>query len=197
MPTCTNIKVMLEISISYTNKLRVYMKLHYILLITLFTITACSSIEGEKKYPTGLERDGLDGNDIYSEKEGIFGTDGINILGGDDDNQSTDVITVNSYLWRASLDTVSFMPLASVDPFGGVILTDWYSDADKPNERYKLNVFVIGSQLRSDAIRVSAFQQKQSRGKWKDVKIGASVATKIEDAILTRARQIRIGQASE
>jgi hypothetical protein len=162
------------------------MKLHYILLITLFTVTACSGIEGEKKYPTGLERDGINGNDIYSEKEGIFGSDGFNI-----------VITVNSYLWRASLDTVSFMPLTSVDPFGGVILTDWYSDADKPNERYKLNVFVIGSQLRSDAIRVSAFQQKQSRGQWKDVKIDASVATKIEDAILTRARQIRIGQASE
>ena len=173
------------------------MKLHYILFITLLTVTACGGIEGEKKFPTGMDRDGVNGNDIYSEKESIFGEDGLNLLGGDDDNQSTDVITVNSYLWRASLDTVSFMPLASVDPFGGVILTDWYSDGDKPNERYKLNVFVIGSQLRSDAIRVSAFQQKQRKGAWKDVKMDASVATEIEDAILTRARQIRISQASE
>lgn len=173
------------------------MKIHFILFITLLTVTACGGVEGEKKFPTGMDRDGVNGNDIYSEKESIFGEGGISILGGDDDNQSTDVITVNSYLWRASLDTVSFMPLANVDPFGGVILTDWYSDADKENERYKLNVFVIGSQLRSDAIRVSAFQQKQIRGQWKDVKIDTSVATKIEDAILTRARQIRISQNAE
>ncbi len=173
------------------------MKLYFLLCLTLLTVTACSTIEGEKKYPTGMERDGVDQGDIYSEKESIFGQDGLSIFGDNEKEKSGDVITVNSYLWRASLDTVSFMPLASVDPFGGVILTDWYSDADKPNERYKLNVFVIGSQLRSDAIRVSAFQQKQSRGQWKDVKIGTSVATKIEDAILTRARQIRIGQASE
>lgn len=173
------------------------MKLNTVLLLTLLIVTACSGVEGEKKYPTGLERDGIDGNDIYSEKESIFGDGGLSILGGDEKETSSDVITVNSYLWRASLDTVSFMPLTNVDPFGGVILTDWYSDSDKSDERYKLNVFVIGSQLRSDAIRVSAFQQKKKRGTWKDVKIDASVATKIEDAILTRARQLRIAQTAE
>ncbi len=173
------------------------MKLQSLFLITLLFLGACSGIKGEQKYPTGLERDGLDQGDIYSEKESIFGDGGLSIFGDDDKNPSGDVITVNSYLWRASLDTVSFMPLTTVDPFGGVILTDWYSDADKADERYKLNVFVIGSQLRSDAIRVSAFQQKKTRGTWTDVKIDASVATKIEDAILTRARQLRVAKAAE
>ena len=166
------------------------MKKLFSILAVLLTITACSGIEKEAKYPTGAQRDGVH-DDIYAEKGSIFGDEGISLLGGKKD-QSTDVITVNSYLWRAALDTASFMPLTTVDPFGGVILTDWYSDESSPNERYKLNVFVIGSQLRSDAIRVSAFQQKQSRGTWKNSTVDPSVATKIEDAILTRARQIRV-----
>lgn len=165
--------------------------LTFVAFAAAILVSACSGVDREAKYPTGMERDGLD-NDIYAEKQGIFGEGGLAILGGKDDTAGTDVITVNSHLWRASLDTVSFMPLTNVDPFGGVILTDWYSDPETPDERYKLNVFVIGSQLRSDAIRVSAFQQKQTRGTWKDVKVDSSIATKIEDAILTRARQIRI-----
>lgn len=171
------------------------MKFAQIITITFLAtglLGACSSLEGEKRYPTGMDRDGSS-SDIYSEPESIFGEDGLSLIGGDD-KASTDVITVNSYLWRASLDTVSFMPLTNVDPFGGVILTDWYSDPDTPKERFKLNVFVIGSQLRSDAIRVSAFQQKQKSGKWVDVKVDPSIATKIEDTILTRARQIRVSQ---
>jgi hypothetical protein len=168
--------------------------------LTLFLLCAalfgCAGVQKEAKYPTGMDRDGVKQDDIYGEKESIFGEDGFRIFGDrkSDSAGSTDVITVNSYLWRASLDTVSFMPLTNVDPFGGVILTDWYSDPDKQDERYKLNVFVIGSQLRSDAIRVSAFQQKKKRGKWVDVNVDSSIATKIEDAILTRARQIRIAQ---
>jgi hypothetical protein len=82
-----------------------------------------------------------------------------------------------------------------VDPFGGVILTDWYTDPAEPDERYKLNVFVIGSQLRSDAIRVSTFQQKNRNGNWMEMQVDPSIATKIEDAILTRARQLRIAQS--
>jgi len=161
-------------------------------LLTATLISACAGVEKKAQYPTGADRDGIDQGDIYSEKESIFGEGGISILGGKDDKPSGDSITVNSHLWRASLDTVSFMPLTNVDPFGGVILTDWYNDPATPDERYKLNVFVIGSQLRSDAIRVSAFQQKKQRGKWVDVKVNSSIATKIEDTILTRARQIRV-----
>jgi len=169
-----------------------------LILLAFLSVAACSGIEKEAKYPTGQNRDGTLNQDIYSKPGGIFGESGLSILDTtNNDSASTDVITVNSYLWRSSLDTVSFMPLTNVDPFGGVILTDWYSDPSTQNERYKLNVFVIGSQLRSDAIRVSAFQQKQKRGQWMDVAVDGSIATKIEDAILTRARQIRIAQDKE
>ena len=168
--------------------------LNIFFLFALIALTACAGgVEKEAKYPTGMDRDGSDGNDIYSEKESIFGEDGLKLFGRDDKKSTSgDSITVNSYLWRAALDTVSFMPLSNVDPFGGVILTDWYSDPSTPNERYKLNVFVIGSQLRSDAIRVSAFQQKQRSGVWADTPVDPSIATKIEDSILTRARQIKV-----
>jgi len=163
-----------------------------LVLPVLAILSACTNgIEKEAKYPTGAQRDGMS-DDIYAEKESILGKDGLNIFNTDNKPQPGDSITVNSYLWRASLDTVSFMPLTTVDPFGGVILTDWYSDPATPDERYKLNVFVTGSQLRSDAIRVSTFQQKKSRGNWVDGAVDPSIGTKIEDAILTRARQVRV-----
>lgn len=169
------------------------MKFFFLASVAIIGLTACTSVEKEAKYPTGMDRDGLNQGDIYSEKESIFGENGLRIFGEDKNSKpSGDSITVNSQLWRASLDTVSFMPLTNVDPFGGVILTDWYNDPETPEERYKLNVFVIGSQLRSDAIRVSAFQQKQKRGKWIDVAVDSSIATKIEDTILTRARQLKV-----
>jgi hypothetical protein len=169
----------------------------FIPVIFLALLTACAGgIEGEERFPTGAQRDGLDQNAIYEDRESIFGEDGLKILdGGRGERASTDAVTVNSFLWRAALDTVSFMPLASVDPFGGVILTDWYTDPAEPDERYKLNVFVIGSQLRSDAIRVSTFQQKNRNGNWMEMQVDPSIATKIEDAILTRARQLRIAQS--
>ena len=167
------------------------MKKYLLLCSILLTVSACSSVEKEAKYPTGAQRDGVS-DDIYAEAPSIFGEEGFAILGNDGKKASGDSITVNSYLWRASLDTVSFMPLTTVDPFGGVILTDWYSDPEKQNERYKLNVFVKGSQLRSDAISVSAFQQKRSGSTWKDVAVDPTIARKIEDAILTRARQVRV-----
>jgi hypothetical protein len=105
-------------------------------------------------------------------------------------------IAVNSYLWRASLDTLSFMPLASADPFGGVIITDWYSPPETPNERFKVNIFILDRQLRSDAIRAAVFhQRRQGSSDWVDVTSDASTQTDLENAILTRARQLRIASA--
>jgi len=164
-------------------------------VMSLFGLASCAGVEKEAKYPTGAERSGVNG-DIYAKPESIFGDGGLRVLGDSKDNKpSGDTITVNAYLWRAALDTVSFMPLTTVDPFGGVVLTDWYSDPVATDERYKLNVFVIGSQLRSDAIRVTAFQQEKHGNTWRDKTVDPAVASKIEDAILTRARQIRIGQS--
>jgi hypothetical protein len=101
-------------------------------------------------------------------------------------------IAVNPFLWRASLETIDFMPLAQADPFGGVIITDWYSPPETPNERFKLNVFILGEALRSDGVKVSVFRQTNSGGGWQDATADPKTATGIEDNILTRARELRV-----
>lgn len=101
-------------------------------------------------------------------------------------------IGVNSYLWHASLDTLSFMPLASADPFGGVIITDWYSAPENPNERMKVTVYILDRRLRADGIRVAVFRQTRSADSWADAQVNPDTATKLEDAILTRARELRL-----
>ena len=101
-------------------------------------------------------------------------------------------IGVNSYLWRASLDTIAFMPLSSADPFGGVIITDWHSPEGVLQERFKMNVFILVRSLRADGVRVSLFRQVRDRGgTWRDAGVPVQTASRIEDAILTRARQLR------
>lgn len=101
-------------------------------------------------------------------------------------------IGVNAFLWRASLDTVSFMPLSSADPFGGVIITDWYSPPEVPSERFKMTVYILDRQLRADGIKVSVFRQQLASGnRWVDSSVGLGTATELENAILTRARQLR------
>ena len=99
---------------------------------------------------------------------------------------------VNSFLWRASLETLNFMPLAQVDPFGGVIVTDWYASAEAPQERFKANVYILDTNLRADALKTSIFKQTRSTGGWEDAAVDADTARQIENAILTRARQLYI-----
>ena len=99
---------------------------------------------------------------------------------------------VNSFLWRASLETLNFMPLEQVDPFGGVIVTDWYASAEAPNERFKANVYILDTNLRADALKTSIFKQTRSAGGWQDASVDADTARQIENAILTRARQLYI-----
>jgi hypothetical protein len=102
-------------------------------------------------------------------------------------------IGVNSYLWRASLDTLAFMPLASADPYGGVINTDWYSNPEKPDERFKCTVYILDTRLRADGLTVTVFKQvKGADGAWMESDTSAQTATDIENAILTRARQLRL-----
>ena len=167
-----------------------------LLLLTLLLV-ACENVETEAKYPTGQARERGAQNDIYDNQGSIFGS--ASIFGANKKAQENagPGIAVNSFLWRAALDTVSFMPLASADPFGGTILTDWYSPADTPNERFKTNVFILTKALRSDGIRVRVFKQKLDGGTWKDADVSGETARKLEDAILSRARQLRVSQASE
>ena len=107
-------------------------------------------------------------------------------------------IGVNAYLWRASLDTINFIPLVSADPFGGVIITDWYTPAETPNERMKVQVTILDRELRADGVRVSVFKQQTSPkgGNWVDAQVDPRTNIDIENAILTRARQLRIAGGS-
>lgn len=99
---------------------------------------------------------------------------------------------VNSYLWRASLETLNFMPLEQVDPFGGVIVTDWYANDQVPNERFKANVYILDTNLRADALKATIFKQNRTANGWVDASVDADTARQIENAILTRARQLFI-----
>jgi Domain of unknown function (DUF3576). len=100
-------------------------------------------------------------------------------------------IGVNAYLWRAALDTVSFAPLLQADANTGVIITDWYSNSKAPGERVKLTVAILDQDLRADALRVSASRQVNQSGAWADAPVTAATVQKLEDIILTRARDLR------
>ena len=146
-----------------------------------------SSGQGSPTYDTA--------DSVYSGKQRktIFGDGG---LFGLNDKKEADAggggIGVNSFLWRASLDTTSFMPVMQADPFGGVILTDWHAPNGSADERFKLNVYILGRTLRADGVRVSVFRQvRDGQGGWRDAGVTDGTASQIEDAILTRARQLR------
>ena len=129
-------------------------------------------------------------------RETIFGEGGIDLFNSDKKGPSGSggerSIGVNVFLWRAALDTMSVWPISSADPFGGVILTDWYSPPKTSNERFKMNIYILGRALRADGVRVSVFRQiKDGNNNWQDAAVQPKTATKLEDAILMRARQFR------
>jgi hypothetical protein len=100
-------------------------------------------------------------------------------------------IGVHAYLWRASLDTLSFMPMVQTDSNGGVIVTDWYANPNTPNERMKLTVSILDQDLRADALRVAASRQVNQGGQWVDAPVAAATVQKLEEVILTKARDLR------
>jgi hypothetical protein len=123
-------------------------------------------------------------------------TSGILVFGVDRSRQQAEAtggggMTVNAFLWRATLDTLSFMPLASADPFGGVIITDWYAPPAAPGERFKATAYVLGRQLRSDGVRVQVFRQQLRGNQWVDVPASAALNAEMEDRVLARARELR------
>ena len=103
----------------------------------------------------------------------------------------TTAIGVNAYLWRAAIDTVSFAPLVQADSNGGVIVTDWFTNPNTPGERVKLTVAILDQDLRADALRVAAARQIAQGGTWVDAPVAAATVQKLEDIILTRARDLR------
>ena len=136
------------------------------------------------------KEDGVDTD--YSKRKTIFGEGGFDFLGSDTPNEGGGALGVNSFLWRASLDTLSFLPINTADAFGGVIITDWHSPVESPSERFKMNVYILGRVLRADGVRVSVFRQvRGTAGDWVDAAVPEDTAPKIEDAILTKARILR------
>ena len=122
---------------------------------------------------------------------GIFGSN-VTLFGGEEEAAAGAGIGVNAFLWRATLDTISFMPLLSADPFGGVVITDWYAPPETPDERFKMTVYILTRTLRSDGVQVSVFRQERGDdGAWEDRPTNPGTAVSLEDKILDRARQIR------
>lgn len=165
------------------------------LCILSFSVAACSDSaptpsKNSSAYPQDSER-------TRKESRGKLTGDGLT-LGGEDNKDQNSPIGVNAFLWQAALDTLSFLPLVSADPFGGVLITDWYEDPKTPGERFKVNTLILGRTLRADAVKVSVFKQlREDNGTWRDAPVNSSVGRDLEDTILTRARQLRVKQISE
>jgi hypothetical protein len=114
-----------------------------------------------------------------------------------DASQAGAALGVNAYLWRGALDTLSFMPLASADPFGGVIITDWYEPPAGQGERFKATAYILGRQLRADGIKVSIFRQVNTNGRWVDAAVSPVTTADIENKVLARARELRSQTAAQ
>ena len=129
---------------------------------------------------------------------GLFGNDGIDFFGGDDKKNSNSGnlasvgVPINPYLWSASLETLSFMPLSSADPFGGTIFTDWYSSDINENERCKINVFINGAELKTQNLRVSSFCEMFKNNKWVGVGTNSQDNISLENAILNKAKKLKL-----
>jgi hypothetical protein len=166
-------------------------------LALAFGAAACTG-KTEYNYPDQKPGQRIDPTGSNKQYDGLLGQDGFNVFGSSKPEDPGGGIGVNSYLWRASLDSISFMPLSSADPFGGVIITDWYSPPESPNERFKLNIYILGRQLRADGVKAAVFRQRrEENGDWMDAAVEPKTAIELENAILTRARQMRINTAQQ
>lgn len=165
-------------------------------LVLSLNLTACGLAKQDEDttYPKTEE-------DRRKERNGrMTGEEGISIGGVSDKEKEAgkNPLGVNSFLWRATLDTLSFLPVASADPWGGVVLTDWYEDPQTPGERFKVNALIKDRQLRADSLKISVFrQQKNKAGAWVDAPTDATMARKLEDTVLTRARELRVQQLGQ
>jgi hypothetical protein len=161
-------------------------------LCAVFVLAACGV---DRQAPNVPRRDVDDAR--RRERFGtLFGPDALTFSTNPDRGESGAGgvgIGVNAFLWRASLQTLDFIPLASADPFGGVIITEWYRPPDGEDERFKLNVYITDTQLRADAIDVSVFREvRDGDGEWRNAPVDEQTAVDLENTILTRARELRI-----
>ena len=168
------------------------MRKSILLLIICFALTGCSTTFD---LPDWLDAD--KSREKYAERKarndgGPTGKiqDGFKLFQGDV-RDSGATIGVNALLWRASLDTISFMPLEEADPYGGIITTEWYNNPNKPDERYKITIYILDTRLRADAVRVSLFMQQNLNGEWVNISTSEDTRLQLENSILTKARQMK------
>ena len=168
-------------------------------LIAVLALAGCSS-PNVKANPTPVDFMGLgsgSNGDISVNRYGgndsgtVFGIGkGVNKDEGGTGGGGTG-IGVNAFLWRGALDTIAFMPLASADPFGGVIITDWYTPPGTSGERFKATIYILSKDLRSDGLRVNIYRQVLQNGQWADATVADSTVGDIENKVLARARHMR------
>ena len=157
-----------------------------------FIVAACNKLDfgADPVYPPQTEKK------VLIDKNPVAADASSDSLIGDlfsENKDSSHLIAVNGYLWRASLDTLSFMPLSSADPFGGVIITDWYAPPTTPSERFKITAYILGRSLQSDGIRVSVFRQaRTAEGDWENAVVNETLASDLENTILSRAREFKV-----
>ncbi len=157
----------------------------------LLTLSACGVLKSrpvaDNEYQDYRTKGGDQGK--------LFGDQGLAIgigkgAGGSRSEEGA-ALGVNAYLWRAALDTLSFMPLANADPFGGTIITDWYQPPSSGGERFKATAYILGRQLRADGVKVSIFRQVAQGGQWVDAPVNPTTTSEIENKVLARARELR------
>jgi len=163
----------------------------YLILILIAGLTACSSLEPRTDVPETDKED--PGSFITGRSESGVSLSDITGLS----NKQSSGIPINALLWRASLDITSILPIDDIDVFSGTLITDWYSLPSQPSEQIKLAVFVLDKELRSDAIRVVVYVQSRKGDVWKDAGIDPELATRLENLILTRARELRASSVTQ
>ena len=163
----------------------------YLFLILIAGLTACSSLEPRTDIPATDKED--PGSFITGRSESGVSLSDITGLSV----KESSGIPVNALLWRASLDITSILPIDDVDVFSGTLITDWYSLPSQPSEQIKIAIFVLDKELRSDAIRVVVYVQSLRGDVWQDTGIDPKLATRLEDLILTRARELRASSVTQ
>jgi hypothetical protein len=162
--------------------------------IVCLAVSACANsrpVGNDEYHDVGFDAGGATGH--------AFSDNGLTLFGGNKPAGAQDqgsALGVNAYLWRGALDTLSFMPLVSADPFGGVIITDWYTPPATSGERFKATAYILGRQLRADGIRVTIFRQVEQGNQWVDAPVAVSTNSEIENKVLARARELRAQSAS-
>jgi hypothetical protein len=169
------------------------------LLASAVALSACSDAN-LKPNPTSPEYSGMGGpGDKNTSRMGDNGsllTLGVSKDQGNQGSGGGAGLGVNAFLWRGALDTLSFMPLVSADPFGGVIVTEWYQPQGAVGERFKATAYILSTELRSDALRVTMFRQVQQGGQWVDAPMSKDTVDEIENKVLSRARALKAQTAT-